>query len=75
LLKPTDDEIRKAYEQGPEAVIALFHAVFGQMGMRLEALEDPVSKNSQNSGKPPSSDGLNKPAPKSGKEHGRKTGG
>jgi len=76
LLKPTDDEIRKACEQGPEAVIALFHAVFGQMGMRLEALEDRVSKNSKNSGKPPSSDGLNKPAPKSGrKRHGRKTGG
>jgi transposase len=73
---PTDEEIRKVYEQGPEAVIALFHAVFGQIDTRLQALEDRVVKNSKNSGKPPSSDGLNKPSPKSGrKRHGRKNGG
>ena len=73
---PTDDEIRKVYEQGPEAVIVLFRNVFGQMDTRLQTLEDRVVKNSKNSGKPPSSDGLNKPSPKSGrKRHGRKTGG
>lgn len=76
LQLPTDDEIRKVYEQGPEAVIALFHDVIGQIDRRLQAMEDRVVKNSKNSGKPPSSDGLNKPAPKSGrKRHGRKTGG
>lgn len=72
LRLPTDEEIGKAYDQGREAVIVLFH-VFVE---RIQALEDRVAKNSQNSGKPPSSDGLNKPAPKSRrKRHGRKSGG
>jgi transposase len=68
----TDDEIGKAYDQGKEAVIALIHGLVE----RIQTLEDRVVKNSQNSGKPPSSDGLNKPAPKSGrKRSGRKSGG
>lgn len=72
LRLPTDDEIGEAYDQGKEALIALFH-VFVE---RIQALEDRVSKNSRNSGKPPSSDGLNKPALKSRrKQHGRKSGG
>jgi transposase len=73
---PTDEEIGAAYDEGKEAVIALFHRTVGQLAARLQALEDRVSKNSHNSGKPPSSDGLNKPAPKSQrKRHGRKSGG
>jgi len=72
LRLPTDDEIGEAYDQGKEAVIALFHVIVE----RIQALEDRVSKNSRNSGKPLSSDGLNKPAPKSRrKRHGRKSGG
>ncbi len=48
-----------------------------QMASRLQALEDQIAKNSGNSGKPPSSDGLKKkPAPKSLREKGkRKSGG
>jgi transposase len=73
---PTDEEIGKAYDQGKTAVITLFHETLGQLSARLQLLEDRVSKNSRNSGKPPSSDGLNKPAPKSRrKRHGRKSGG
>ncbi len=73
---PTDEEIRAAYDQGREAVVELFHRTVGQLAIRVQALEDRVSKNSRNSGKPPSSDGLNKPAPKSQrKRHGRKSGG
>ena len=34
----------------------------------IQDLEDRVSKNSQNSGKPPSSDGYLKPSPKSRRE-------
>jgi transposase len=73
---PTDEEIGGAYDQGKEAVIELFHHTIGQLAARLQMIEDRVSKNSHNSGKPPSSDGLSKPAPKSlRKRHGKKSGG
>ena len=73
---PSDEEIRAAYDQGKEAVVELFHRTVGQLAVRVQALEDRVSKNSHNSGKPPSSDGLSKPAPKSQrKRSGRKSGG
>jgi len=73
---PSDEEIGAAYDQGKEAVIALIHHTVGQLAARIQALEDRVSKNSRNSGKPPSSDGLAKPAPKSQrKRHGKKSGG
>ena len=76
LRLPTDDEIRKAYDQGKEAVIVLIHDTIRQLAARIQVLEDRVAKNSTNSGKPPSSDGLNKPAPKSRrKRHGRGSGG
>jgi transposase len=73
---PSEQEIGEAYDQGKEAVIALFQRTFLELAERIQALEDQVSKNSGNSGKPPSSDGLSKPAPKSQrKRHGRKQGG
>lgn len=73
---PSDEEIGAAYNESKEAVIALFHKTVGQLAARVQALEDQVSKNSRNSGKPPSSDGLAKPAPKSlRKRHGKKSGG
>lgn len=73
---PTDEEIGAAYDQGKAAIVELFHRTVGQLAARVQALEDRVSKNSRNSGKPPSSDGLSKPAPKSQRKHsGRKSGG
>jgi len=76
LQLPGDKEIGEAYDQGKEAVITLFHNSIRQLAARVQVLEDRVSKNSGNSGKPPSSDGLNKPAPKSQrKRHGKKSGG
>lgn len=76
LKLPTDEEIGAAFDQGKEAVIALFRETVGQLAARLQALEDQRAKNSRNSGKPPSSDGLSKPSPKSlRKRHGKKSGG
>jgi transposase len=73
---PSDEEIRAAYRQGEEAIIAMIHQTVGQLAACVQALEDRVSKNSRNSGKPPSSDGLAKPSPKSlRKRHGKKSGG
>jgi transposase len=43
---------------------------------RIKQLEDQLARNSRNSGKPPSSDGFNRPAPKSLREKSqRPTGG
>lgn len=76
LQLPTDEAIGKAFDQGKEAMIALFHITIRQLASRIQGLEDRVSKNSQNNGKPPSSDGPNKPAPKSRrKRNGKKSGG
>ena len=76
LRLPTDEEIGEAYDRGKEAVITLIHELIKPLAARIQVLEDRVVKNSRNSSKPPSSDGLSKPAPKSRrKRSGRKTGG
>jgi len=73
---PTRKEIHEAYLQGKEAVVALFERTIGQLTIRVQALEDQVAKNSRNSSKPPSSDGLKKTVPRSlRKRSGKKSGG
>jgi transposase len=73
---PSREDIHQAYLQGEEAVVALFERTIVQLAERVQALEDQVAKNSRNSGKPPSSDGLKKPAPRSLRKHsGKKSGG
>lgn len=60
---PSREDVRAAYRQGEEAVVALFDvlvAVIRALEMRVQALEDQLAKNSRNSGKPPSSDGMKK---------------
>ena len=68
---PAHEEVRAAYYQGEEAVIALVDglaAVIRALEARVQALEDQLAKNSGNSRKPPSSDGLTKPRPRSLRE-------
>lgn len=68
---PKEKEIRTAFSEGEEAVVTLFAGVTAQVeelaaqlekqaGM-LTDLKARLSKNSRNSGKPPSGDGYNKP--------------
>ncbi|MBE0589972.1 MAG: IS66 family transposase [Hydrogenophaga sp.] len=56
--------------------IEVLKAQNAQLKAQVEKLEGRLAKNSSNSSKPPSSDGLKKPAPKSRREKGkRKPGG
>ena len=76
---PTHDQVHAAYEQGEEAVQVLFDGlvtIIRLLETRVQALEDQVTKNSSNSSKPPSSDGLKKPPPHNLRTRsGKKTGG
>src|SRR5258708_6446016 len=62
-----------------QEVMALFDGqaeLIRALEARIHPLEDQLAKNSQNSSKPPSSDGLNKSAPKSRREtSGKPSGG
>ena len=65
---PTRDDVHAAYLQGEEAMLALvgkLTALILNLQARVEALEDQRGKNSRNSSKPPSSDGLQRPRPRS----------
>jgi transposase len=57
----TREEFLELYGQGPEAVFE----VIQRLEARIKALEDRLAQNSHNSSKPPSSDGYQKPSPKS----------
>src|SRR2546422_3958304 len=79
---PTPDDVHATYLQGEEAMLALvgkLTALILNLQARVEALEDQLGKNSRNSSKPPSSDGLQKPRPRSlrtrsGKKSGAQPG-
>lgn len=76
ICLPSEEEITAVYEEGKEAVVQLFKDTIGLLVERLQKVEDQLAKNSRNSGKPPSRDGYDKPAPKSlRKRHRRKSGG
>jgi transposase len=75
----TDDEIRAIYRQGEETTVAFIKSLLQKIDsleQRLQAVEQQLAKNSGNSSKPPSSDGYQKPAPKSLRtSSGKKSGG
>lgn len=78
LHLPNEEEVRAALREGEEAVIALVASlvkVIEVLATRQQAMEDQLAKNSRNSGKPPSSDGFNRPAPKSLRKRSRKKSG
>src|SRR3970040_2009050 len=79
LRLPTEEEVRAAARQGEDAVVALVGSlveVIALLEARVQALEDQLAKNSGNSSKPPSSDGLKKPRPRSRRTgSGKATGG
>ena len=60
---PTREQIQAAYQHSEEATVALCEtltALIRSLEARVQALEDQLAKNSQNSSRPPSSDGLRK---------------
>lgn len=79
LPQRTPEEIRAVYQEGEEAVLRLVNelqAMLGTLAARVQALEDQLAKNSSNSSKPPSSDGLQKPRQRSLRQpSGKKAGG
>ena len=78
LRFPSPEDVHATYEQGEEAVIGLFSeliALIQSLQERVEVLENRLDKDSRNSSKPPSSDGLKKRRPRSlRKSSGRKSG-
>lgn len=76
----TREEFQQVYDQGPDAVYALLLAMQAQIDAltaRVEELEARLAKDSHNSSKPPSSDGLGRePAqPHSLRERGQRRSG
>jgi transposase len=88
---PTEDEVCPAAQQGEEAVVALFKSLVSNwagviqkqqetiqhLEERVQTLEERLAKNSSNSSKLPSSDGLKKPSRNRSlcKSSGKKSGG
>src|SRR5674476_592117 len=75
---PNEEEIRAIYRQGEDAMVALVGSlirVVQALSERVQALEDQLAKNSSNSGKPPSSDGLKKKPKSLRHKSGKKSGG
>jgi len=69
------EDILAAYEMGPDAVCELVLTVTGALEARIAELEQRLGKNSSNSSKPPSSDGLQRTTSLRPRDSGRKPGG
>ena len=74
----TRAEFQVLYEQGPDALYALFQQMeqtIAALSARVQALEDQLRKDSHNSSKPPSSDGYKKKPVSLRQPSGKKSGG
>jgi transposase len=77
-MRKMREQLRQVDKESLIDIILELREQISQMAVRIQTLEDQLAKNSDNSSKPPSSDGLKKkkPAPQSLREVGkRKTGG
>jgi transposase len=85
-LPSTTEEIEAIYANGPTVTVALVQQLLEQiaaqqqtitqLAQRIEELEERLGRNSRNSSQPPSSDGFNRPSPRSLRQPtGRKPGG
>lgn len=82
---PTQEEIDKAFSQGEKAVAQLINGLISNIqdlvslaqkqSEIIQSLHDQLAKNSKNSSKPPSSDGLKKPRTSSLRKPGSKPNG
>ena len=79
MKQQSEKEIGEIYDRGKEAMLSAYRVLQKQIEQlieRVNELERQVKQNSQNSSKPPSSDGYKKPLPKSlRKKSGRRSGG
>ena len=81
----THEEALAIYHAGPEVVVKVLCELSSQVNLlqqqvaelqkEVQRLKDQLAKNSRNSSKPPSSDGLKKPSPKSLRPRGQSTPG
>ena len=81
----TREEALAIYQAGPQTVVPVFlemaarlHALeqrVEELQAQVQPLQDQRAKNSRNSSKPPSSDGLHKPSPKSLRQKGQRQSG
>ncbi len=79
-MKPADEQMSIEQLQGLEKadlvdLVAAMQAQLGEMAAEIQRLKDQLAKDSHNSGKPPSSDGLKKRRTQSLRESGKRASG
>ena len=79
MTSPTDmspDQLEQMDKESLLAIIIALQKQLAEQASLIQELRDQLAKNSRNSGKPPSSDGLKKPRTRSlRRKTGRRSGG